>query len=361
MKPGCKPGAEAMRTLGETQWQQYFDALGQLHALPAHARRAALPGLCGGAVDHEVAALVEAHLEMKPDVDRCRSGERIRNLLLHERIGRGGMGCVYRATQSFCDGVGREVAVKLIHPAQLLRDAGDAQRRFRAEIGALACLEHEGIARIYDGGIDQCPDSGEQTYYLAMELVRGQPLTDHVARHEAANQEGGPASTAAGRRTDAPARAIVRLLLRVCSAVAHAHRRGIVHGDLKPANILVDERGEPRLVDFGLASRCREAAVAGGTPAYASPEQLAGAPAAPAMDVYALGVILHELLLGRHPRARRSGVTPARPGTPLDAALVGVVAKACAADAQRRWSTVAELVGALSRCAESADRAWVDA
>jgi eukaryotic-like serine/threonine-protein kinase len=323
-----------MRTLSEAQWRRYFDALARLRALPAHARRAALPGLCGAAADPEVASLLGLHLTMKPEVDRCRSGERIRNLQLHERIGSGGMGCVYRATQAFCDGVEREVAVKLIHPAQLLHDACDAQRRFRAEIGALVRLEHERIARIYDGGIDRCPASGEQTYYLAMELVRGQPLNDYVVRHRARLRTGG----------------IVRLFLRVCSAVAHAHRHGIVHCDLKPANILVDEHAAPRLVDFGLASRCREVAAAGGTPAYSSPEQLAGGPATPAMDVYALGIILHELLTGRYPQARGGGAEGASVSVRRGGALAGIVAKACAADAAQRWPTTNELVRALSCC-----------
>jgi eukaryotic-like serine/threonine-protein kinase len=322
-----------MRTLNDLQWECYFDAVAQLQAMPRNERRVALPRLCREAADRDIAALLELHLAMRPEVERCRSGERIRNLLLHEPIGSGGMGTVYRATQTFCDGVEREVAVKLIHPAQLRENASDAQRRFRAEIGALVRLEHEGIARIYDGGVDRCPERGDETYYLAMELVRGQPLTDYVA----------------ARRAQLRTEGILRLFLRVCSAVAHAHRHGIVHCDLKPAHILVDEHASPRLIDFGLASHCAGIAW-GGTPAYASPEQLAGEPATPAMDVYALGVILHELLAGRYPHASGCGGQGGSARALHNRALACTVAKACASDAARRYPTTAEFFRALSCC-----------
>ena len=136
------------------------------------------------------------------------------------------MGAVYRAMQAFSVGIEREVAVKLIHPALLLDEPQQAQQRFEAEIGMLASLEHQGIARIYDGGVDRCAERGDETLYIAMELVRGAPLTEHVAAH----------------RAELGIAGILRLFLRVCDAVAYAHRRGVVHRDLKPANILVDQQ-----------------------------------------------------------------------------------------------------------------------
>ena len=132
--------------------------------------------------NEDVVALVALHLGLTPDIDRCRSGERIRNLVLAERIGCGGMGAVYRATQTFSDGIEREVAVKLINPALILHEPELSQRRFQREIGTLAKLEHKGIARIYDGGRYRSREWGEASFYFAMELVDGKPLTDMSRR-----------------------------------------------------------------------------------------------------------------------------------------------------------------------------------
>lgn len=346
-----------MRSLTERQWQLYFELADRLQQLPPLERRAALPALCVQASNRDVAALLELHLELKPEPDRCRSGERIRNLRLAERIGSGGMGTVYRATQAFSGGIEREVAVKLIHPALLLQEPHEARRCFEAEIGTLAGLEHKGIARIYDGGVDRCAERSGETLYIAMELIRGAALTDHVAAH----------------RAELGIAGILRLFLRVCDAVAYAHRCGVVHRDLKPANILVDQHGEPRVLDFGLAASGTGAAAAaepaepaeliGGTPLYMSPEQLAGAPAAPAMDVYALGAILHELLAGRraHPgsdSARRQLDDAARSRAGCGAELARIVSSATATQIADRPASVAEFAQALSRCLDRLDTRW---
>ena len=353
-----------MQSLTERQWQLYFDLADKLQQLPPAERRAALPALRAEADDGEVAALVELRLGLRPEPDRCRSGERIRNLVLAERIGSGGMGAVYRARQTFANGIEREVAVKLIHPTLLLQEAQEAQQRFLAEIGTLAKLEHKGIARIYDAGVAHATQPDDATLYFAMELVHGRPLTEHVAA-----QRGVLGTTG-----------IVRLFLRVCDALAYAHRHGIVHLDLKPANILVDRHGEPRVLDFGVAASVSPAPTASaqpactmaGTPAYMSPEQRAGAPATPAMDVYALGVILRELLMNRHPAARRGGSaalpTPAPGPAPPDAAarlqaacgpeLAGIVAHALAERAAERYPSVADLAHALTRRLGVIDAQW---
>jgi len=131
-----------MRSLTERQWDLYFEAVERLNRLPPEERRAALPALQAEAGDADVAALVALHAGLAPDIERCRSGERIHNLVLAECIGRGGMGAVYRATQTFADGITREVAVKLIDPTLLAHEPGDSQRRFQQEIGTLVRLEH---------------------------------------------------------------------------------------------------------------------------------------------------------------------------------------------------------------------------
>ena len=128
------------------------------------------------------------------------------------------------------------MAVKLIHPALLETAREEALARFLAEIGTLVKLEHEGIARIYDGGIYEDPQTHDQLPYLVMELVRGGlPLTTYARDYALTWPER------------------LALLLRVCRAVQYAHEHRVVHRDLKPANILVDSEGRPVVIDFGLA------------------------------------------------------------------------------------------------------------
>ena len=208
-------------------------------------------------------------------------------------LGHGGMGEVWLARQA--DGrVERNVALKL--PA--LNQQGEGWReRFRRERDILAKLEHPNIARLYDAGVT---DTGQP--WLAMEFVEGLSLSGHVAsrRHSIAER--------------------LALFRQVLAAVAHAHRHLVVHRDLKPANILIDTSGRVKLLDFGIAKLVDEAAAAdiegaltrlGGrvmTLRYAAPEQVAAGDITTATDIYALGVILHELLTGLAPyRAVREG------------------------------------------------------
>ncbi len=195
--------------------------------------------------------------------------------LLHE-IGAGGMGVVYRAEQ--LDNR-RTVAVKL------MTGAGSATSRLAhldRELRALLLLRHPGIAHLYDAGTAEC--DGQTVPFLAMEFVDGQPLRRWVA-----------ATTPSLRQR-------IGVLVDVCDAVSAAHRRGVIHRDLKPDNILVetgDGRPRPRVLDFGIARLPDEVGrpALSGTPAYMSPEQLAGEPdLGPPSDVYALGVIAGELL-----------------------------------------------------------------
>ena len=196
-------------------------------------------------------------------------------------LARGGMGVVYLAERA--DGAyQQQVALKLLHPSPLLGEAPILRLKLERQI--LARLDHPNIARLLDGG-----STASGTPYLVMEYVQGTRL-DHWCRARALSVE-----------------AQLRLFLKVCAAVAHAHRNLVVHRDLKPDNILVTDAGEPKLLDFGIARALHADAnlTSDGsrpmTPRYASPEQVRGEPVTTQADVYALGVVLYELLTGTSP------------------------------------------------------------
>lgn len=199
---------------------------------------------------------------------------------LKEKIGRGGMGVVYRAHQRSLD---REVALKLLvagpwAPAQFIE-------RFRSEAQSAARLEHPNIVTIYESG------SQHELQYFSMRLVRGEALSTRLARD-----------------TRMAPREAARMLRIVAEAVDYAHRLGVLHLDLKPGNVLVDETGEPLVADFGLARRVDKVLEGGGisgTPPYMAPEQAEGRDQhiSRATDVYGLGAVLYELLCGEPPFA----------------------------------------------------------
>ena len=217
---------------------------------------------------------------------------------LIEPLGRGGMGEVWRAERA--DGAyQRQAALKLPLPGL---GAARLAERFARERDILAGLAHPHIARFYDAGV-----SDRDQPYLVLELVAGQPIT----RHADAQRLG--------------VRARVGLLLQVLAAVQHAHNHLVVHRDLKPGNIQVGDDGQVHLLDFGIARLLddsgnaplgspdlTEAGSAALTPTYAAPEQVLRQPVATSADLYALGVVLYELL---------TGVSPYRPARPTRAAL----------------------------------------
>lgn len=234
-------------------------------------------------------------------------GERVGPYRLLERLGEGGMGEVWRAERA--DGLmQREVALKLPFAW-----AGGLAARLGRERNILAALVHPNIARLYDAGIAE----GGQPW-LALELVAGQRIDHWADQHH----------------LDVPAR--LRLALQAVRAVAHAHAQLVVHRDLKPSNLLVGADGQAKLLDFGIAklldaepgADLTEQGAKLMTPGYASPEQMAGLPVGTRSDVYALGVLLYELLAGVSPygaagRSRpelEAAVLQAEPRRPSDAA-----------------------------------------
>jgi serine/threonine-protein kinase len=226
----------------------------------------------------------QANPDVPPEVGRYR---------LLRRIGRGGMGFVYLAERS--DGAFEHtVALKIADSAGR---TSAIIGRFLRERQILARLQHPSIARLYDGGftVDGRP-------YFAMEYVEGVPITEFCD----------------ARALDVPER--LRLFQEVARAVQYAHRNLVIHRDLKPTNILVTSEGRPKLLDFGIAKLLTEKDGEGAltvtrtdarmlTPAYAAPEQVRGEPITTASDVYQLGVLLYELLVGQHP-FRTAGRTP---------------------------------------------------
>ena len=268
--------------------EQLFEAVADL---PPAAREAALAEEPDAAVVAEVRALLAADTSagaffgalaagLAHEPAALDAGAHVGAYRVEAFVGEGGMGSVYRAVRA--DGAfDRTVALKVMRVG-----TGDV-RRFLAERSVLARLDHPAIARLYDGGV--LPDGRP---YFAMEWVEGRPLTDYAAE----------------RGLGVEAR--LELFRQVCDAVQYAHGRLIVHRDLKPSNVLVaDTPDGPRvsLLDFGIARALDADALTepGGTapltPAYAAPEQLRGEPASTSTDVYALGVLLYELLTGRRP------------------------------------------------------------
>lgn len=242
----------------------------------------------GATTEASDSAPPERHGGSEPEV-----GAQVGPWLLLRLLGRGGMGAVYLAERAARD-FQQRAALKLI---KLGMDSEEIQRRFVSERRILARLEHPNIARLIDGGVDQ-----RGRPYFVMEWVDGLPLIDYADSHG----------------LDVQAR--LRLFLRLCDAVSHAHRQLVVHRDLKPGNILVNARAEPKLLDFGIAKvlendQEKDTSPTGAryfTRAYAAPEQLRGEPVTTATDIFALGAVLFELLTGMALHRARSLVQETR-------------------------------------------------
>ncbi|QOY91166.1 serine/threonine-protein kinase [Paludibaculum fermentans] len=319
--------------------------------LPVEQRGAALAAECHG--DSELCARVEALLRAdeaaaartlwqgsaldaqaklvaRHDPD-AQAGLRLGAYRVVKTLGQGGMGTVYLAVRDD-DAYEKRVAIKLIQHGL---DSEEALRRFRSERQILAQMEHPNIARLIDGG-----NTADGLPYLVMEHVNGIPLDEYA------------------RRNQLPLSRKLELFGQVCSAVQYAHRSLVVHRDLKPANILVDGDGVPKLLDFGIATLVgpQEFTVAHAamTPGYASPEQLRGRNVTTSADVFALGVLLFELLTGAKP-FHCEAHTPEQLAQaverhwPVHAAGLGrdwqaIFRRALAPDVELRYESAAELL-----------------
>jgi tetratricopeptide (TPR) repeat protein/tRNA A-37 threonylcarbamoyl transferase component Bud32 len=293
------PAASPERDLrGPGDWPRIEAALDEILGLPESEWAAACARVAG--VDARLHAEIASLLACAGGEDRLldrsltlplgaidteppglRPGSIIGPYRVERLIGRGGMGEVYCAQRA--DGqFEQRVALKLIR-----HEAVEHAQRFQTERQILARLEHPGIARLHDGGI--APDGRP---YMAMEFITGRPITEWCRT----------------RALDLEAR--LALFVEVCAAVAYAHRNLVIHRDIKPGNVLVTEDGAVKLLDFGVAKLLETGARGDGedltrnaplSPSHAAPEQLTGGAVTTATDVYALGVLLFDLLAGERP------------------------------------------------------------
>jgi serine/threonine-protein kinase len=343
--------------------------------LPTEERAAFLDEACGddAAFRREVEAVLAGHvaagglerpdglltIESRPANEQFVAGTRVGPWQLDALVGRGGMGEVYRAHRADAQ-YEQEVAIKVLRAG---RDTNELMRRFRSERQILARLQHPNIATLLDGGVTE---AGQP--WLAMQFVNGRPITDWADARSLGVRER------------------LALFTTVCEAVRVAHANLVVHRDLKPSNILVTDDGTLRLLDFGIAKVLdagaddpRTGDLLLLTPEHAAPEQFRGEPVTTATDVYALGVLLYQLLAGSRPfhltppaelmravceqppvapsaaardRRRLEKVNRTRPpvdATTIEGDLDAIVLKALRTDPARRYASVAELAADVGR------------
>jgi predicted Ser/Thr protein kinase len=257
-----------------------------------------------------------------------------------EEIGRGGMAVVYRALEK---GLEREVAIKILPPHFTFDDS--FVQRFQREARIAAGLEHQHIVPIYRVG-----QSGG-VIYLVMKLLRGQALSDRLREHGVL-----------------PPAEVARVMSEVASALDYAAKRGVVHRDVKPDNIMLDTNDRCIVTDFGIARSAAESPLTStgmsvGTPRYMSPEQARAKPIDGRSDIYSLGVVGYECLTGRPPfdAGDQMGILMAHINSPLptptldgdDArAVYAVIARMLAKDPRGRYQSADEVVAALAALGE---------
>lgn len=276
---------------------------------------------------------------------------------LETLLGQGGMSAVYKANDP---NLRRTVAIKLIHP-HLASDTTFV-RRFEEEAAAVARLRHPNIIQVFDFSYDRDLD----VYYMVLEFVPGETLQSRLIT-----------LTKAGRRL--PLNEVIQVGVTLAEAVDFAHQHDLIHRDLKPANVMITPKGQPVLMDFGIAKivggefRTATGLVLG-TVAYMSPEQVQGEPLNACSDIYSLGIILYEMLAGRLPfegstasavmmKHLTEPVPDIRPLNPnLPAGVVAVIDKALAKRRQDRFQTAGQMASALRESlgqGQAADRTTV--
>jgi tetratricopeptide (TPR) repeat protein len=337
-----------------TRWRTVQELFLAAREVPADAREAHLRDACGGdaSLRAEVERLLAADagegildrpapghavssLVMPTMVDDAPVQQRVGPYLVSGEIGRGGMGTVYRA---YDPRLRRDVALKFL-PAGWHQDPA-AKARFIDEARAASALDHPHTCPVYDIG---STDDGR--IYIAMAYCAGGSLAARLAT--------GPM----------PVDQAVRVAVQVASALDRAHEAGIVHRDVKPANIAFTEHGEARVLDFGIAvlgtDEWEAPRIAAGTPAYMAPEQVRGEAVDRRTDVWALGVVLYEMLTGSRPFTgggeqaappmfdeAPNDVRARRPDVPL--ALAAAVSRALAKDPAARFATAADFSAAIT-------------
>jgi serine/threonine-protein kinase len=315
---------------------------------PSSSASVPIPGLANPTFSEDTArephegAAVElgSSATSRPDASGLACVRYFGDYEIERELARGGMGVVFRARQI---SLNRPVALKMILAGQLA-NATDV-KRFYTEAEAAANLDHPGIVPIYEVG------QHEGQHYFSMGFVDGQSLSQRLA--------GGPL----------PPREAAALMIQVARAIDYAHHSGVIHRDLKPGNILLDRKGNPRVTDFGLAKRLHsDSGLTGsgqilGTPSYMPPEQAAGhrGGVGPAADVYAIGATLYALATGRPPFQAASvmetirqvihddPVPPRRLNPAVDRDLETICLKAMAKEAARRYASAGDLAADLQR------------
>lgn len=351
------------------RWRRVEDLFDAASELDAGARPAWLAEACAddpglrAEVERMLAADGAARASLENAVDAAvdstgrppanLSGLRIGAYEILSEIGRGGMGLVYLARRDD-DVFRKEVALKVVRGGL---EAAHVLERFKEERRILARLEHPYIARILDGG--STPDGAP---FLVLEYVKGQPITAYSAARSLGLRER------------------LELFRKVCAAVQYAHQNLVVHRDLKPGNIFVDEQGDPKLLDFGIAKLLDADPEATRTvdfgrlltPQYASPEQVNGEPVTAASDVYSLGAVLYELVTGKaahqlnglsgvayykeicEREVTRASLAARQPGAPfpprvLEGDLDAILRMALEKDPRRRYATADRLSDDIRR------------
>lgn len=282
---------------------------------------------------------------LSPSIGEDLTGWNIGPYRILERCGQGGMADVYKGYHPLID---RYVAIKVLRSA--LASDEEFRRRFQREAAAVAAMRHPNIVQLYDFG-----QLGER-FYMVMEYIEGGTLRDRLQVLPEENRR-------------LPLAEVVAIVRGIAAALDYAHQRGIVHRDVKPANVMFTRDGDPVLTDFGIARMLGEgsvtmAGVSIGTPDYMSPEQARGELATPSSDIYALGVMTYEMLTGRRPFSADTpfGVivqhlqaafpSPRSLDPSFPEALESVLRRALAKEPAARYPTAGELARELQAAAE---------